>query len=167
MGAQEAVDLSRLEEVFARHGDERGALIPVLQAAQGMYGYLPREVLEEIAKRLRVPLSRVYGIVTFYSQFYLTRRGKNVIRCCDGTACHVRGAVNIIHALEEKLGIRAGQTTPDYEFTLEVVYCLGSCALAPVAVVNDHILGHMTPEKMNLAIEDLLAREPEAQAAGA
>lgn len=163
MAAQEIVDLNKLEEVFARYGEEKGALIPVLQAAQGIYGYLPREVLEEIAKRLRVPLSRVYGIVTFYSQFYLTRRGKNVIRCCDGTACHVRGAASIIGALEQRLGIRAGQTTPDYQFTLEVVYCLGSCALAPVAVVNDHILGHMTAEKMERVIEDLLTREPEAQ----
>ncbi|MGQ9552483.1 MAG: NADH-quinone oxidoreductase subunit NuoE [Anaerolineae bacterium] len=164
MAAQEIIDLNKLEEVFARCGEEKGALIPVLQAAQGIYGYLPREVLEEIAKRLRVPLSRVYGIVTFYSQFYLTRRGKNVIRCCDGTACHVRGAASIIGALEQRLGIRAGQTTPDYQFTLEVVYCLGSCALAPVAVVNDHILGHMTAEKMERVIEDLLTREPETQA---
>jgi NADH-quinone oxidoreductase subunit E len=159
MSAQETIDLSKLEGVFAQYGEERGALIPVLQAAQDIYGYLPRDVLEEIARRLRVPLSRVYGVVTFYSQFYLSRRGKNVIRCCDGTACHVKGMPSIIRAMEERLGVKAGQTTPDYNFTLEVVYCLGSCALAPVAIVNDRVVGHLTTENMNSIIDRLAKGE--------
>ena len=167
MSEQETVDLSKLGAVFQEYGEEKGALIPVLQAAQGVYGYLPREVLQEIGRCLKAPLSQVYGVVTFYGQFYLERRGRNIIRCCDGTACHVRGAVNIIHALEERLGIKAGQTTPDYGFTLEVVYCLGSCALAPVVVVNDHIIGHMTPERMSEVIDHLLAQELEGQLEGA
>ena len=152
---QEAVDLAQMESTFAKYGEEKGALIPVLQAAQGLYGYLPREVLEEIARRLSVPLSRIYGIVTFYSQFYLSRRGRNVIRCCDGTACHVRGTPNIVRAIEDRLGVRAGQTTDDYQFTLEVVYCLGSCALAPVVVVNDQVMGHMTAEKLSRVLDKL------------
>jgi len=161
------VDLEKLEVVFERYGQEKGALIPTLQAAQDIYGYLPREVLQTIAARLGVPLNQVYGVVTFYSQFYLERRGRNVIRCCDGTACHVRGAATIIRALEERLGIKAGETTPDYEVTLEVVYCLGSCALAPVVVVNNQIMGHMTPEKMNAVLDRLLMRETEDQMEGA
>jgi NADH-quinone oxidoreductase E subunit len=162
MAVEEAVDLGKLEEILGRYGGERGTLIPVLQAAQDAYGFLPRPVLEEISKRLGVPLSRVYGVVTFYSQFYLERRGRNIIRCCDGTACHVRGTPNIVRALEEKLGVSAGQTTEDYSFTLEVVYCLGSCALAPVVVVNDRIHGQMTPEKAARAIDQLRRAEASA-----
>jgi NADH-quinone oxidoreductase subunit E len=153
--SENGIDLSKLEPVLRKYEQDPGALIPVLQEAQQIYGYLPRPVLEEIARRRRVPLNQVYGVVTFYSQFYLERRGRNIIRCCDGTACHVRGAAKIINFLENELGIQAGQTTPDYEFTLEVVYCLGSCALAPVVVVNDRILGQMNPEKMASVLEKL------------
>jgi NADH:ubiquinone oxidoreductase subunit E len=162
MAVEEAVDLGKLEEILGRYGGERGTLIPVLQAAQDAYGFLPRPVLEEISKRLGVPLSRVYGVVTFYSQFYLERRGRNIIRCCDGTACHVRGTPNIVRSLEDKLGVSAGQTTEDYSFTLEVVYCLGSCALAPVVVVNGRIHGQMTPEKATRAIDRLRREEASA-----
>ncbi|MHB0876719.1 MAG: NADH-quinone oxidoreductase subunit NuoE [Anaerolineae bacterium] len=155
MAVEETIDLGKLEEILGRYGEGKGVLIPVLQAAQSAYGFLPRPVLQEIAKRLGVPLSRVYGVVTFYSQFYLERRGRNIIRCCDGTACHVRGTPNIVRALEDKLGIRAGQTTEDYDVTLEVVYCLGSCALAPVVVVNGRVMGQMTPEKATKVLDRL------------
>ena len=111
MAEGETVDLSKLDAVFEEYGENRGGLIPVLQAAQAALGYLPREALQEISRRLSVPLSQVYGVVTFYSQFYLERRGRNIIRCCDGTACHVRGAASIIRHLEGKLGVAAGQTT--------------------------------------------------------
>ncbi len=161
MSVQTTIDLMKLDGIFAAYGEERGTLIPVLQAAQHLYGYLPREVLEEIALRLEVPLSRVYGVVTFYSQFYLHPRGRNIIRCCDGTACHVKGTPKIVRALEERLGIDAGQTTEDFQFTLEVVYCLGSCALAPVVVVNDRVMGGMTPEK-TLEVVEQLRRQDEA-----
>ena len=145
---EDTLDLSPLEEVFQDYQDQKGALIPVLQRAQDIYGYLPPEVLETVSERMGVPSSRVYGVATFYSQFYLTRRGRHIIRQCDGTACHVRGAAKIIRAVEEELGIKAGETTPDYKVTYEVVYCLGACGLSPVAMVDGEVVGQLVPEKM-------------------
>ncbi len=155
MTAEQTLDLSRLEEILQAHRGQKGALIPVLQKAQKIYGYLPGEVLQRIAKGLRVPLSRIYGVATFYSQFYLTRRGRHVIRQCDGTACHVRGSAQIIEKMEKALGIRAGETTPDYKVTYEVVYCLGSCGLAPVATVDETAVGKLAPERMATIVQDL------------
>jgi len=144
---EETLDLSLLDEVLEEYRSDPGAVIPVLQQAQHIYGYLPPEVLRHISRGLGVPLSRVYGVATFYAQFYLQRRGRNTVRVCDGTACHVRGAAKIIAALEKELGISAGETTPDYRLTLEVVYCLGSCGLSPVAVINGQVVGRLVPEK--------------------
>lgn len=152
---EETFDLNLLEPIFAQFQAEKGALIPVLQRAQEIYGYLPKEVLQRISERMKVPLSQVYGVVTFYAQFYLTRRGKHIIRQCDGTACHVRGAAKIIRAVEQELGIKAGETTPDYRVTYEVVYCLGSCGLAPTAMVDNEVVGHLVPEKMLEILRDL------------
>jgi len=152
---QETVDLTLLDGVLAQHKTQRGAVIPVLQKAQEIYGWLPREVLERISREMRVPLSRIYGVVTFYSQFYLTRRGRHICRQCDGTACHVKGAARIVDAVEGRLGIKAGETTPDYRITYEVVYCLGSCGLAPVAMVDDRVVGHLVPETMLKILDDL------------
>jgi NADH-quinone oxidoreductase subunit E len=146
--AEETFDLSSLEPVFTEFQAQKGALIPVLQRAQAIYGFLPPEVLKRISERMRVPLSQVYGVATFYSQFYLTRRGRNIIRQCDGTACHVKGAAKIIRAVEQELQIKAGETTPDYRVTYEVVYCLGSCGLAPTAMVNNEVVGKLVPERM-------------------
>jgi NADH-quinone oxidoreductase subunit E len=146
--AEETFDLDALEPVFAEFQTQKGAVIPVLQQAQAIYGYLPAEVLKRISARMGVSLSQVYGVATFYAQFYLTRRGRNIVRQCDGTACHVRGAAKIIHAVEQDLGIKAGETTPDYRVTYEVVYCLGSCGLAPTAMVNDEVAGKLVPERM-------------------
>jgi NADH-quinone oxidoreductase subunit E len=112
-------------------------------------------VMKHISNRMSVPLSQVYGVATFYAQFYLTRRGRNVVRCCDGTACHVRGAARIISELEKDLEIRAGETTPDYRITLEVVYCLGSCGLSPVAVINSQVVGRLVPEKAVQLVREL------------
>jgi len=145
---EETLDLSPLEPVFEEFQDQKGTLIPVLQRAQDIYGYLPAEVLETISKRMGVPLSKVYGVVTFYAQFYLTRRGRHIVRQCDGTACHVRGAAKIIRTVEQELGIKAGETTPDYRITYEVVYCLGSCGLSPTAMVDGEVVGRLIPEKM-------------------
>lgn len=145
---EETLDLAPLEEVLEQYRDQKGAVIPVLQKAQAIFGYLPREVLEKIAEGMGVPLSQVYGVVTFYSQFYLTRRGRHIIQECDGTACHVRGAARIIDAVQKELGIKPGETTPDYRLTYEVVYCLGSCGLAPVAVVDGTVVGKLVPERM-------------------
>jgi NADH-quinone oxidoreductase subunit E len=145
--AEEAVDLAPLDRLLDEFRDERGAVIPVLQRAQEIYGYLPTEALKHISRRMQVPLSRLYGVATFYAQFYLHRRGRHIVNICDGTACHVRGASQIVQVLEQELSIKAGETTPDYRLTLEVVYCLGSCALAPVAVLDGQIYGRLVPDK--------------------
>lgn len=145
---EETLDLTPLDEILDEYETERGAVIPVLQQAQAIYGYLPRQVLEAIAQKMRVPVSQVYGVVTFYSQFYLTRRGRHIVRQCDGTACHVRGAGRIIQAVEKELAIKAGETTPDYRVTYEVVYCLGSCGLSPTAMADGEVVGHLVPERM-------------------
>jgi len=152
---EQTLDLGPLYDVLADYKSQEGAVIPVLQKAQEIYGWLPREVLQTIAKEMGVPLSQVYGVVTFYSQFYLQRRGRHIIRQCDGTACHVRGAARIVQTVEDYLGIQAGDTTPDFKYTFEVVYCLGSCGLAPVAMVDDRVVGHLVPEKMIQILKEL------------
>lgn len=152
---QETIDLTPLYEVLEEYKTRRGAVIPALQKAQALYGWLPKEVLEVVSKEMRVPLSQIYGVVTFYSQFYLTRRGRHIVRICDGTACHVKGAARIIDAVQNHLGIQAGETTPDYRVTFEVVYCLGSCGLAPVAMVDDKVVGHLVPESMVKLMDSL------------
>jgi NADH-quinone oxidoreductase subunit E len=152
---EQELELAPLYKVLDEYKSQRGAVIPVLQKAQEIYGWLPAQVLEIIAKEMNVPLSQVYGVVTFYSQFYLTRRGRHIIRQCDGTACHVRGAATIVNAVEKHLGIEAGETTPDYKYTFEVVYCLGSCGLAPVAMIDDRVVGHLVPETLISMIDEL------------
>lgn len=155
VSTDEQLDLAPLDEVIDQFIGQQGAVIAVLQRAQGIYGYLPAAVLQHVSKRLRVPLSQIYGVATFYAQFYMTKRGRNSVRCCDGTACHVRGASRIISTLENSLGIKAGETTPDYRVTLEVVYCLGSCGLAPVAVINEQVVGRLVPEKIVELVREL------------
>lgn len=150
-----AVDLSLLEPVLAEYADQAGALIPILQRAQDIYGYLPSEVLVTIANRTGTPVSKVYGVTTFYSQFYLQPRGRHIVRVCDGTACHVKGAAKIIDELGRTLTIYPGKTTDDLRVTFEVVYCLGSCGLAPVAVVDERVVGRLTPAQMVKRIQTL------------
>lgn len=129
-------------------------MIPVLQAAQDIYGYLPREVLEKIAAELKLPISQVYGVVTFYAQFNLTPRGRYIIRVCQGTACYVRGGGEIFQEIQDQLGIKDGETTEDLRFTLESVACLGACGLAPVIMINDDTHGRLTKD----AIAGILAK---------
>jgi NADH-quinone oxidoreductase subunit E len=143
-----AVDLSLMSPVFEKYREQKGALIPILQRAQGIYGYLPPEVLRLIGGRLGIALSKVYGVATFYSQFYLERRGRHVLRLCDGTACHVKGTPILMTAVKDQYGVGPGETTEDGELTLEVVYCLGSCALAPMAVLDGEVMGQMRQEKL-------------------
>lgn len=152
---EESLDLTPLDEILDKYQGQKGVVIPILQQTQALYGYLPRQALEHISRKMRIPLSTLYGVATFYAQFYLTRRGKHIIRSCDGTACHVRGAAKIIAAMEKALGIKAGETTPDYKYTYEVVYCLGSCGLAPVAVVDDKVVGHLNESKLLEIIKEL------------
>jgi len=155
MTMDETLDMAPLDEVLDQYRGQDGAAIPVLQKAQEIYGYLPQEVLERISRRLGMPFSQLYGVATFYAQFYLERRGRHTVRCCDGTACHVRGAPKVIAALERELGVQAGETTPDYRVTLEVVYCLGSCGLSPVAVIDDHVVGRLVPTKAVELVREL------------
>ena len=143
-----AVDVSLMDQVFEKYREQQGALIPILQKAQGIYGYLPPEILQVVARWLGVALGKVYGVATFYSQFYLERRGKHVLRMCDGTACHVKGTPILMTAVEGEYGVGPGETTEDGELTVEVVYCLGSCALAPVAILDDEVMGRMRQETL-------------------
>ena len=146
-------DLSRLDRVFESHRGEEGVLIPVLQEAQEIYGYLSEELLAAIGKRLHIPLSRIFGVVTFYAQFYTTPRGRYTVRVCRGTACHVRGGKNVLKAVQQTLGIGEGETTPDFKFTFETVACLGACALSPVLLVNKNYYGKLTPAKVEKVLK--------------
>lgn len=152
------IDLALIEPVLEKYGSQKGALIPILQQAQGLYGYLPRPVLDLISKRIRVPMSKVYGVATFYSQFYLERRGRHVLKVCDGTACHVKGTPALLHTVREEYGVQPGQTTKDYELTLEVVYCLGSCALAPVAVLDSKVMGQLHRETLLMHVKNQMVK---------
>ena len=155
MASEETLDMAPLDEILDEFKDQQGTIIPILQHAQAVYGYLPKEVLGYIARKTGIPASQIYGVATFYSQFYLERRGRHIIRQCDGTACHVRGAAKVVSAVEDELGIKAGETTPDYKATFEVVYCLGSCGLAPVAVVDDRVVGNLVPERLVEIVREL------------
>lgn len=153
------IDLSLMDPVFERYAGQEGSLIPILQQAQSIYNYLPPEVLQLISERLGVSAGKIYGVATFYSQFYLERRGKHVLKLCDGTACHVNGTPLLITAVKEKYGIEPGQTTPDGELTMEIIYCLGSCALAPAAVLDGQVLGRLKPDKLLKALEKHMAQD--------
>ena len=133
--------------------DQEGSLIPVLQKAQEIYGYLPIEVQYIIAKEFNIALETVYGVVTFYSQFTLSPRGVYNINVCMGTACYVKGAGEILKKLEEKLGIGNGAVTPDGMFSLESARCIGACGLAPVITVNDDVYGQLVPDDIDSILE--------------
>ena len=128
-------------------------LINLLQEVQEKFGYLPRYALQSISARTKIKLSRIYGVVTFYAQFYLVPRGKHTILCCRGTACHVKGAAQVLSTIERILGIRDGETTEDMLFYLETLACLGTCFLAPVIMIDDNYYGELTPEKINRIIQ--------------
>ncbi len=142
------IDVGLLEPILFEFRDQKGAVIPILQRAQDIYGYLPEEAMVEIAKKSGISISKLYGIATFYAQFNLEPRGRHIIQVCDGTACHVSGAPKLVTAVEEKLNLVAGGSYPDYQYPLEVVYCLGSCGLAPIALVNDEVYGNTTPDSL-------------------
>ena len=139
-----------------------GDLIPLLQEIQEAYGYLPADVLQEASRRTGIPTSRMYGVITFYSQFHLEPRGRHTVRACRGTACHVRGGKRVIEAAESYLGIGDGETRDDLTFTFETVACLGACALSPVIVVDERYAGKVTPER----VEQMLQAVEAAEAAG-
>ncbi len=134
-------DLSKLPGIFARHPQDASSLIMILQDIQKEYRYLPCEALKETAVKLQVPLSKVFSVATFYNAFSLNPKGEKVVRICVGTACHIRGAKLIQDQIENELKIKAGQTTSDMKFSLEVVACVGACAMAPVVIVNEQYHG--------------------------
>lgn len=142
--AQEA----KLLETITGLKDQKGALMPILQAAQEIYGYLPEEVMRTIASELDIPLEEVYGVATFYSQFSLSPKGKFQISVCLGTACYVKGAGEIYDRLQLELGIAGGECTPDGLFSLDACRCVGACGLAPVMMVNDDVYGRLTPDEI-------------------
>ena len=149
----EPLDLSKMEPIFKKFEGQDGTLIPILQEAQSLYGYLSEEVLAGISGALKIPLSRIYGVVTFYAQFYLTPRGRHTVRVCRGTACHVRGGKYIRKSVHQFLGIEENETTPDFKFTFETVACLGACALAPVLLVDKNYYGKLTPAKVEKVLK--------------
>lgn len=146
--------------ILDEHGRNPCKLIPILQAVQEEYRYLPTEVLTFVATALGLPPARVYGVASFYAHFALQPKGKYVVRLCDGTACHVKRSIPILEAIRNRLGLdEKHSTTPDMLFTVETVSCLGACGLAPVVVVNDEVHGQMTPESAVAIVEDILKKE--------
>jgi NADP-reducing hydrogenase subunit HndA len=137
---------ARLDAVIAEHKGEQGALMPVLQKAQDIYGYLPIEVQKHIAEGMDVSLSEVYGVASFYSQFILNPKGEYAVAVCLGTACYVKGAGLLMDKLESLLGIKNGEISDDRKFSLDATRCIGACGLAPVLTVNEEVYGRLTPD---------------------
>lgn len=152
---KEETDLKPLDRILesATKGN-LAELIPILQEIQRAYGYLPEAVLAELGKRMKFPVSRIYGVATFYEQFYLEPHGRHTVKCCRGTACHVNRGTEIIDAISQAIDVEAGQTTTDMKFTFETVACLGTCFLAPVMMVNNDYYGNLKPNQ----IKDILKK---------
>ncbi len=137
-----------MKEIFSHYKGNADELIPLLQETQERFRYLPEEAMHEISRFLRIPESTIFGVSTFYALFKLKPAGKRIVRVCRGTSCHVRGGAKILDEVEKQLGIKAGETRADLEWTLETISCFGSCALAPVMVVDKTVYGRMTPAKV-------------------
>lgn len=152
-------DFSLIEDVLKEYADVPGSLITILQQAQEVYGYLPKDVIYHIAQRIGSTPAEVMGVATFYSQFRLTPIGKYLIMSCQGTACHVNGSERISSTISEYLGISNGETTEDGLFTLENVACLGCCSLAPVIMINGEAHGNLTPDKAIAVLKDIQTKE--------
>ncbi len=143
----------KLQEIIEKHKDSKGALIPVLHEAQDVYGYLPMSVQKKISEGLNVPLSEIYGVVTFYTQFSLKPKGQFKVNVCMGTACYVKGSNLILDKLQEKLGIHVGDCTEDGKFSLDACRCIGACGLAPVIMINDDVYGRLTADDVEKVLE--------------
>ena len=146
-------------EIIDRHAPIGESLLSIFQQMQEAFMYLPEEGLKAIAEKLQLPLTRVYSVATFYNAFSLTPKGKYVIQVCMGTACHVRGAMNITDEMERLLGIKRGETSQDGQFTLETVNCIGACALGPVMVLNGEYKGHLTRDKLGKILDNFRQNE--------
>lgn len=139
--------------------DQEGVLIPLLQSAQDSYGYIPEKAIHYISEVVNIPAAEIYGVITFYSQFRLKPLGKNVIKVCEGTACHVNGVKNIITILENELGISVHETSKDGLFSIQSVACLGCCSLAPVVMINNETHGNLTPDKTKKILSEYRKKE--------
>jgi NADH-quinone oxidoreductase subunit E len=147
-----------LPATASRKASADSNLISICQAVQERFGYLPAEALEEIARRTRTPLSRLYGVVSFYAQLYTKPRGRHTVRCCRGTACHVKGADRVIDMIRRTLGVDDGQTTPDMLFYFETIACLGTCFLAPAMMIDGEYFGRLTPQRVERILSGYRAR---------
>ena len=148
------VNLKLVGKIAAEYNQQKWPLIPLVQRIQNEFGYIPPQSIPIIAESLGLFPSQVQGVVSFYEQLYTEPRGKKIVRVCRGTACHVRGGKTILKLAKQHLGLEEGQTTPDLEYTLETVACLGVCALAPNIVVNDRVYGRMNPKKVEQLFKD-------------
>jgi len=142
------INLDQLKKIIAEYSQQKWPLIPLLQRIQNEFGYIPSQSIPILAGALRLFPSQVQGVISFYEQLYTRPRGKNIVRVCRGTACHVRGGKTILKLVKKNLGIEEGETTPDMEYTLDTVACIGVCALAPNVVIGDRVFGHMNPKKI-------------------
>ncbi len=155
----------QFQDLLDHYKGQPGALVPLLQGAQAIFGYLPEDVMARVAEGAGEPLSQALGVATFYSQFRLQPHAQNTIRCCHGTACHVSGAPLISREVEKHLGIHAGENTPDMLYTVEEVHCVGACGMAPVVMINDRAHGKLTPDKA-VAIVKAFQAEVEGETGG-
>ena len=137
---------SKLLEVIAQYKDQKGALMPIMQAAQDIYGYLPYQVQKIISDETGIPVEKIYGVATFYAQFSMSPKGKYVVSVCLGTACYVKGSGNVLEEVEKVLGIKDGECTADGKFSIETCRCVGACGLAPVMIVSGDVYGKITPD---------------------
>lgn len=144
-----------ISEVLSNEQKQRGVLIHAFQQIQEEHNYLPQEELEKLSNELNLPMSFIFSTATFYKQFYFTPRGKKIVRICTGTACHVRGAAAVLHSLEDDFGVKEGETTEDLSMTLETVGCIGCCGLAPVATINEDIVGEIDAKKLDLIVDNI------------
>ncbi len=144
----ETKEKTDIDDILSKYKGERDELIAILQDTQKEFGYLPKEAMQQTARFLKLPESNIYGVATFYAQFKLAPAARRVIKVCSGTACHVKGNGDILAAIERELGIKPGETTKDFKYSLELIACFGACALAPVMVVDKNVYGRMTPEKV-------------------
>lgn len=147
------IDWNELTAIIEEHRNKKWGLIPLLQKIQDTVGYVPPQSIEPIAQALKLYPSEVQGVITFYSGFALEPKGKSVVRVCRGTACHVKGGRGILRLMKKELGLEEGQTSPDYQFTLETVACLGACFLAPTMMVNRDYFGKLSPTKVTSVID--------------
>lgn len=143
----------KTEDILKKHGYRANSIIQVMTEIQEEYNYLPKENLEYVSRRLKIPLSKIYSIATFYAAFSLNPRGEHLITVCSGTACFVRGVENVLSRIEDRLGVKSGATTPDNKFTLETVNCLGACALAPIVVVDGEYHGQASVQKVDSILD--------------